>query len=183
MKIIAGKFRGKKMIEYFNDTTRPTTARVRENIFNVLGSAVDSAAVLDLFAGTGLYGVEAISRGASLVFFNDADPAAVSVIRKNLGSLKQHDCKTNVMNEDAFTALEKLKSKHFDIVFLDPPYDTNMGERAVEYIMNQNMLAHDGIIVFETDTAFTNPDFHRFNVRIKEYGRAKIYFIKEATKP
>ncbi|MDR1917983.1 MAG: RsmD family RNA methyltransferase [Christensenellaceae bacterium] len=89
MRIIAGKYKGRKLAEYFTDTTRPTTDRVKENVFNVLSNLVnfDGISVLDLFAGTGQYGIECLSRGAKFVAFNDFDTSATQIIKKNLKNI------------------------------------------------------------------------------------------------
>jgi len=177
MRIIGGRYRGKKLIEHYNETTRPTSDRVRENIFNVLGARLNGAVVLDLFAGTGMFGLEALSRGARSVTFVDSDAVATAVVRKNLDLLKRRDCATKVFNLDAFLALDAVRNTQFDIIFLDPPYSGNMGERAIEYIITQNMLAPDGVIVFETDASRPSINFENLSVSSKKYGRARVYFI------
>ena len=170
MKIISGKYRGKNLIEYSNQTTRPTIGRVRESIFNVLANMVNfhDAIVLDLFAGTGAYGIECHSRGAKEVIFNDADLKAFNTIKTNCKSV---NCDGTVLNLDYKNALEKLINKKFDIVFLDPPYDSDFAKFAIENVK----LSADCVVVFETD----KPDleFESFDVRTKSYGIATIYFL------
>ena len=94
MRIIAGSHRGKKLIEYYSPNTRPTTDRVKENVFNLLSNYLDlnGVRVLDLFAGTGAYGIECLSRGAGYVHFNDYDAKAVAVIKKNLAQIWHNYC-------------------------------------------------------------------------------------------
>ena len=163
MRIIAGTHRGKKLVEYYTQTTRPTTDRVKENVFNLLGNYLDlrGARVLDLFAGTGAYGIECLSRGAGWVHFNDFDPAAVKVIKQNLGQ-NWHNYRLTQKNYlDVLTA-------PYDLIFLDPPYDSDYGECAI------NAIQH-GIIVFETDRAFTHPQI----LVARRYGRTWIYLIQK----
>ena len=188
MRIIAGSKRGKKLFEKVDQTTRPTTDRVRENVFNVLDNLIDlkGARVLDLFAGCGAYGLESYSRGAASVIFNDADKQAFEVIKKNCKAI---GCGGLVLNLDFRHALEKLNGEQFDIIFLDPPYASDFVEHAIDNIAKQNMVSEGGIIVVETDankipllekgvTPLEGGGVCDFKVqRVKHYGRAYIYFL------
>jgi len=171
MRIIAGTKRGKKLAEKVDKTTRPTTDRVRENVFNVLVNMVSlqGAKVLDLFAGSGAYGLEAFSRGAAEVIFNDRGLQAVDVIKKNC---RMVGCDAVILNLDFKLALEKLKSKKFDIIFLDPPYESDFIPTALGIIAKQNMLSGDGIIVIESGKELEIP-----SLKSKTYGRAWLYFV------
>ena len=171
MRIIAGAKRGKKIMPKIDDTTRPTTDRVRENVFNILTNLVDiqGASVLDLFAGCGAYGLEAHSRGARQIVFNDFDAQAVEVIKKNA---KACDCNAQVLNLDYTDAIEKLDSQTFDIIFIDPPYNSDFALKAVEYIRQKNLLSVGGVIVVETEN-----DLDIESIREKKYGRARLYFL------
>jgi len=171
MRIIAGHRKGRKLVAKYDDTTRPTTDRVRENVFNTLFSLVEinGAKVLDLFAGCGAYGLECYSRGASEVTFNDADKQAFEITKKNCKSI---GCNGEVFNLDFKLALDKLKTQQFDIIFLDPPYESDFAEHAVDIIINQNMLAESGIIVIESEK-----DLKLEPLKFKIYGRAKLYFV------
>lgn len=175
MVIISGKYRGKKLLEYSDNTTRPTIGRVRESIFNVLSNHVDfmDARVLDLFAGTGAYGLECHSRGASLVVFNDTSVEAIKTIKTNAKSI---NCAAVILNLDYEAALEKLEREkshyNFDIVFLDPPYNSDFGERAIKRIN----LAEKAVIVFETEKS--GLEFPAdYVVKVKNYGRVFVYFL------
>lgn len=163
MRIIAGTHRGKKLVEYYTPTTRPTTDRVKENVFNLLANYVDfhGLRVLDLFAGTGAYGIECLSRGAAFVHFNDLDGAALQVIKKNLGQT-WHNYR---LTQKEFTA---VLSENYDLIFLDPPYDSNFGLSAIDKIKH-------GLIVFETDREFT----HTQIIAARHYGRTWIYLIQK----
>ena len=163
MRIIAGTHRGKKLVEYYTPTTRPTTDRVKENVFNLLSNYVDfnGLRVLDLFAGTGAYGIECLSRGAAFVHFNDLDAAALNVVKKNIGQT-WHNCR--LTQKDYLSVL----NQDYDLIFLDPPYDSDFGARAIDQIQH-------GLIVFETDREFN----HTQIVEARHYGRAWIYLIQK----
>jgi len=200
MRIIAGTHRGKKLIEKSDATTRPTTDRVRENIFNVLSNLIDlrGAKVLDLFAGCGGLGLECYSRGAAEIVFNDADKSACEIIKKNckatgldviLSGAQRAQSKnlgSAVHNLDFPLALEKLKSKKFDLIFLDPPYESDFIETALQIIAKQKMLSENGIIVIETDKEMTplsgkgwQSQADGVGVKVKTYGRARLYFLNQ----
>lgn len=163
MRIIAGTHRGKKLVDYFTPTTRPTTDRVKENVFNLLSNYLDfnHLRVLDLFAGTGAYGIECLSRGADFVHFNDLDPVALNVVKKNIGQI-WHNCR--LTQKDYLSVLHEP----YDLIFLDPPYQTDYGERAIDAIKH-------GLIVFETDREFSHPQV----IDARHYGRAWIYLIQK----
>lgn len=163
MRIIAGTHRGKKLVEYYTPTTRPTTDRVKENVFNLLSNYLDfrGLRVLDLFAGTGAYGIECLSRGAGFVHFNDKDSTALKIVKKNLDHIWQN---YRLTQKDYLTVLNAT----YDLIFLDPPYDSNFGERAI------NAIQH-GLIVFETDREFSHPKI----IESRQYGRARIYLIQK----
>jgi 16S rRNA (guanine(966)-N(2))-methyltransferase RsmD len=180
MRIIAGSHRGRKLAEYFCDSTRPTTDRVKENVFNVLFNLTDfdGISVLDLFAGTGQYGIECLSRGAKSVIFNDIDKNAVSVIKKNLAGIKADTKAGNggncaVTNRDYRGVLSS--GGKFDLIFLDPPYCTEYGIDAVKIIAEKKLLKKGSVIVFETDKA--DLTFDGFSVTAKKYGITHIYFL------
>lgn len=171
MRIIAGTRRGKTLIHKVDEITRPTTDRVRESVFNVLAGIVDmnDAKVLDLFAGCGAYGLESYSRGAVEVIFNDQDKNAIEVIKKNCAST---GCGAVVYNLDFRAALEKLGKEQFNIIFLDPPYESDFAYEALGIITKQNMLADKGVIVIETERELEVPF-----IKFKKYGRALLYFL------
>lgn len=168
MRIIAGKFRGKKLIEYFTEATRPTSDAIKENIFNVLGN-ITGMIVLDLFSGTGALGIEALSRGANEVVFVDSNRECVEIIKKNVASINQ-TCK--VINADYLDALEVLGNKKFDLVFLDPPYKSDFGVKAIQKLK----LNKGAVIVFEHSSEAQN-EYNGFSVKTKKYGNKQIDFL------
>ena len=175
MRVISGKYRGKKLKEFDLETTRPTLDRVKESIFNLIQFECLNAVVLDLFSGTGAFGVEAISRGASKTFLIDSNPKAIKIINENLKGIEGDFV---VKNMDA---LEFLRGKEtFDIILIDPPYKTDLGTKAIDYIVKNNKLNEDGIIIFET-SADLNFEFNYPNFEISErkYGTVKVFkFVK-----
>ena len=153
MRIISGNYRGKKLYNLKDEDIRPTLDRVKEDIFNILMFKVNGCAALDLFAGTGALGLECISRGAKTVIFNDNNKKSIEVINKNLNSLPNLSplASFEVICSDYLTCLKNLQNRglKFDIIFLDPPFDTGFGVKAVKEIKRDNLLNKDGIIVFE----------------------------------
>ena len=177
MRIISGKFRGKRL-EFVSDaTTRPTTDRVKENIFNVLVSmGVDftRARVLVPFAGSGQMGLECLSRGAKSITFNDKDNLAREIIHKNCASV---GFAPHILSHDYMDALVRLKNQQFDLVFLDPPFaHVQAPILASKFLLENNMLSKNAIIVVETESPNLQFD-PQFIVRQKHYGRAVIYFL------
>ncbi len=121
MRIVAGAYRGRRLVAPPGDATRPTSDRVREALFSVLGASVDGARVLDLFAGSGALGIEALSRGAAAAVFVDRAPEAIKAIRANLAAL---GIDAGVRRIEARAALRaaSARAEAYDLVFLDPPY-------------------------------------------------------------
>lgn len=148
MNIISGKFRGRKLASVDMHSTRPTLARVKESMFCMIDEYIYDSTVLDLFAGSGALGIECISRGAKKVFFCDAQKEALKVLNSNLLNIPQN---YEVLNCDYALALKKLQNEKFDLVFLDPPYNSTFGEEAIKLLARYNMLSKDAIIVFEHD--------------------------------
>ncbi len=156
MRIIAGRWRGKRLASVgAGDAAahlRPTSDRVRESLFNLLlnggyGDPVTGARVLDLFAGTGALGLEALSRGAAEAVFVDDGPKARALLRENIG-LCQAQGVTKVFRRDA-TRLGEVKGAPFDLVFLDPPYGKGLGEKALASAIAGGWLAGGAMVVWE----------------------------------
>lgn len=150
MRINSGKFRNHNIDICNLETTRETSDKVRQAIFNLLGQYFDGDVVLDLFAGSGAMGLEAISRGASYAYFNDLNPKALSVAKKNAAKLKLTDDDVSFYNLD-YKAFLKSIDKQFDIIFLDPPYKMNEIDEILGLIKEYNLLKDKGIISFEME--------------------------------
>lgn len=145
MKIIAGKFRGRNLKSPKGLSTRPVLAMIREALFNVIGR-VDGLKVLDLFAGTGAVGIEALSRGAGSLISVDSGFEQCAVIKENLNSFNASDF--SVLKLDAFRSIEKFGSEgmKFDFIFADPPYHKGLGVKAVELVFSKEILSEYGVM-------------------------------------
>ena len=172
MRIIAGDRRGAKIAAPKGDTTRPTGDRVREAAYNLIGP-VDDTAVLDLFAGSGAMGLEALSRGARRCVFVENDRAACAVISSNLEKLRLTGAL--VLQKDAFQALreERGAGRTYDLVLVDPPYGAwpDLQSRVAEAV--PPVLAPDGMVVVET-SARVEPELPLTLVTSRRYGSARI---------
>ncbi|WP_170376240.1 MULTISPECIES: 16S rRNA (guanine(966)-N(2))-methyltransferase RsmD [Ruegeria] len=160
MRIIAGEFRGRALASVGKGDAgahlRPTTDRVRESLFNVLGHQIDfdGLRVLDLFAGTGALGLEALSRGAARVTFVDDGRVAQGLIRKNIDLTRSAD-RTTLIRRDA-TRLGENPGAPYDLIFLDPPYGKSMGQKAIA-ALSHGWIADDALIVWEENSPMAAP--------------------------
>ena len=172
MRIIAGEKRGLKLFEFEGSDIRPTTDRVKENIFNIIAQHVYDSDVLDLFCGTGALGIEAVSRGCRSAFFCDSDSRSLARAKKNvLHAGFESKCVLNQINALAFLKSTNLK---FDIVFLDPPYNSGLCESALSLIFEKGILTTDGIAVVERDETDKFSFFGAKLIKEKKYGRTYI---------
>ncbi len=151
-RVIAGQYRGRRLQVPNGESVRPTTDRVKEAVFNILGP-LDDLSVLDLFAGSGGLGIEALSRGASNVHFVESSSATSRILRSNLETLSIENGWT-LTNMPALRALNRLKkeSVRFDLVFLDPPYKTNYLAEVLEPGLLSDVLAPRGRVVAESSS-------------------------------
>ena len=179
MRIIAGQFKGFRLESVKSEKTRPTLERVREALFCKLYPYLNGAKVLDLFSGTGMLGLEAVSRGATYAVLNDKAPDAIKTLFKNVELTKTQKC-VNITKKDYEKCIKSLyeEGQKFDIIFIDPPYLSEYGIKSIENIAKYDILANEGIIVFETDV---NIDFPReiSNLEVfdeKKYGRVYMSF-------
>lgn len=176
MRIVSGKYRGKVLKEFDINSTKPTTDRVKESIFNLIQFDVCDSVVLDLFAGTGALGIEAISRGAKKVFMVDSNPEAISLIKTNLKNIEGN---VSVCKSDYLNFLSSCKEK-FDIVLLDPPYATDFGLKAIDFLINKDLLNENAIIIFETSEENNfNLEYQGFEIKKKRYGKIVVYKMEK----
>lgn len=177
MRVVAGRYKGKNLAFPKDDRVRPTTTRIKETLFNVVQAYTQDAVVLDLFAGSGALGIECISRGASDVTFVDASKDSIALINKNLEGIKGN---FKVVNSDFSLALRNayMTGKKYDMIFIDPPYATSLGEMAIELILNLDLLKKDGVIIFEhgVEKTYEIGD-NRFKQRTKKMGTVSADFI------
>ena len=181
MRIISGRARGTKLYTLEGDSTRPTLDRVKESIFNIIQSDIKDSIFLDLFAGSGAIGLEAASRGAKKAILCDKSKEAMQIIKKNI--LKTH--LENVVETYLldFRALlnDKLNEK-LDIVYIDPPYESDFAIQAVNIILENDLITKDSLIMIETDRKEEIEEkLKKVDLRIvdeRKYGRAEIFFLK-----
>lgn len=148
MRVITGTARGRKLKELPGMDTRPTTDKVKESLFNIIQFEIEGRKVLDLFGGTGQLGIEALSRGADHCTFVDLRREASALIKENLKFTGLND-QAHVVQGDSLAFLSSCKEK-FDVIFLDPPYQTDLLDRALELVTKIDILSEHGIIVCET---------------------------------
>ena len=182
MRIIGGKARGTKLYTLAGLATRPTLDRVRESIFNIIQINIQNSIFLDLFSGSGAMGLEAVSRGTKKAILCDNSKEAVNIIKKNVEKTHLNE-QIEVYNMDFEEALKGLKEK-IDIIYIDPPYQTDYIKRSLELIQENKFLTSETIIILETD------DEQRIQNEIKDlkfeitdkrkYGIAHILFLKNA---
>lgn len=176
MRIIAGKYRGKKLNEFELGSTKPTLDRVKESIFSSIQFDIIDAEVLDLFSGTGALGIECLSRGAKCVDFVDCNVEAIKLIKQNLKGI---DGQYSVTQSDYMSYLQnaKLKAKQYDIILLDPPYDKDFGIKAINYIVDNQMIKDDGIIIYERLYSGLDLQIDGYDIKQKKYGTVGVVKI------
>jgi 16S rRNA (guanine966-N2)-methyltransferase len=187
MRIIAGVYRSRVLKSLKGMALRPTSDRLRETLFNVLGDAVRGARFIDLFAGTGAVGIEALSRGATDVVFIENHGAAVALIRKNLESLGIRAGAT-VLAMDALRGLEKIEARRspaaagYDFVFVDPPYaEAEQYERVLAYLGSSRLVVDGGRVLVEHRKDFLPPESGRLRrTRVLKQGDAGLSFFSMA---
>ena len=166
LRVIAGEFRGRKLSEVPGETTRPTTDKNKEKVFNIIGQFFDGGRALDLFAGSGALGIEALSRGIQHSTFVDLQPKAVQTIRENLKTLKIDGSRSKVVLSEAMQFIKTYQGEPFDLIFLDPPYAKNINNDLIDLISFRKLLNPSGVIICENDknTVLNN----RFGELIKQ---------------
>jgi 16S rRNA (guanine966-N2)-methyltransferase len=150
MRIITGEAKGKRLHSPRGRDVRPTADRVKESIFNILGNRCENTNVLDLFAGTGNLGLEAISRGARYVFFVEKSRTALRILRENVSAC-DFAPRAAILGMEVQRALKLLgrRGESFQVIFADPPYGRGWADRTLKEIANQGILSQEGLIVME----------------------------------
>lgn len=179
MRVVAGKYRGKNLASPKDDSVRPTTTRIKETLFNMLQGYVPDAVVLDLFAGSGALGIECISRGAQHVTFVDRSKDSIALVKQNLKGI-EGNFSVQLADFASYLKNAQASGKKFDVIFLDPPYASGLGEIAIDIIADGNLLADDGVIVFEhgAEKEFSL-DFRGYISRTKRMGTVTAEFIRK----
>tara|TARA_X000000950_G_scaffold102445_1_gene129444 strand:+ start:123 stop:704 length:582 start_codon:yes stop_codon:yes gene_type:complete len=185
MRIIGGKYKGSKLIPPDSSKIRPTSDRLKESLFSIISSNkyiinIESCNVLDICAGTGSLGIEALSRGAISVYFIDKDHSSVNLVRKNISKLKidqQINNNIKIIKDEATKALKNIK-KIFQIILIDPPYNTNIIEKCLLKLKEFNLINQDSYIFAESSKTETfNYEGYQI-LDIKIYGNSKLTILK-----
>lgn len=183
MRVIAGTARRLQLKTIDGMDTRPTTDRIKETLFNMISHGLCDASFLDLFAGSGGIGIEALSRGAKESVFVEKNPKAVNCIKDNLKHTHLEE-RAKVLQMDVLMALGSLENlgKKFDYIFMDPPYNQELERSVLQYLADSFLLSDDGIIIveasLETDTSYIDDlGFHL--VKEKIYKTNKHIFIEK----
>ena len=185
MRIISGKFRGLKLQSPLDSNTRPTSDRFKESLFSILESykynlKINISKVLDICSGTGALGIEAISRGANLVYFIEKDPKAIHVIKKNISLLKidyQNKVEIKLFNDDATKALKRITNV-FDIVFIDPPYNSSIIQKSLISLKELNLINRHSYVFAESSKkeSFELDGYEVYDTKI--YGKSKLTILR-----
>lgn len=181
MRVIAGKARRIQLKTIEGMETRPTTDRIKETLFNMITHGLCDSSFLDLFAGSGAIGIEALSRGASEAVFVENNAKSVMCIRDNLKSTKLSE-QAEVLQSDVLSALNRLEGrKKFDYVFMDPPYNQLLEKQVLTHLASGNLLNEGGLIIVEAslDTDFSYvEDLGYVIVKRKEYKTNAHLFLE-----
>ena len=184
MRIISGKLKGSTLYLSKNKNIRPLKDLARESVFNLLTHSkkiafqLEKSNVLDLYAGTGSFGLECLSRQANYVCFIEKEKAAIEILEKNIEKLKLKN-KTKIFSNDVFTLIEKqnIFVSQFHLIFCDPPFKNTNIEKLIELVFNRNLLQKNGIIIIHRNknTKEKLPDYFKI-LDERMYGMSKIIF-------
>ena len=180
MKIISGKYKGRVLEGFDIAGTRPTMDRVKESLFAMIQSYLEDATVLDLFAGSGNLGIESLSEGAKEIYLVDKNNKACQVIKRNVNKIGVEV--SDIFCGDYKSALKKYQEQSikFDIIFLDPPYQTDLVKKSMEVIEKYELLSKNGIIVAESNTLDKIIYSDKLEiVKSKKYGDKVVAILKK----
>ncbi|MBT2760970.1 16S rRNA (guanine(966)-N(2))-methyltransferase RsmD [Paenibacillus sp. ISL-20] len=184
MRVVSGSAKGRPLKSVPGTSTRPTTDKVKESIFSMIGPYFEGGVLLDLFAGTGGLGIEALSRGMERAVFIDVEPKSISTIKDNLKATRLEEG-AEVYRNDAARALKALEKRgySFDLVFLDPPYRFKNGDELMLDMAERGLLQNSAVVVLEYESSYNYPekfgDFCCF--RTAKYGEAAISIYRYDT--
>ncbi|MGI6578430.1 MAG: 16S rRNA (guanine(966)-N(2))-methyltransferase RsmD [Eubacteriales bacterium] len=181
MRIISGSQRGRKLLSLEGQHTRPTSEKVKEALFSIIQFEIEGRRVLDLFAGSGQLGLEALSRGARECVFVDNDRNAMQIIRQNAEKCG-FTSMSRFLQNDYSTVLKRTGEK-FDIILIDPPYASSYYHNSLKLLSTFDILAQNGIIIFESESDMELPESVGTIQRVKEYkyGRTKLTVYRNKT--
>jgi 16S rRNA (guanine966-N2)-methyltransferase len=175
MRIIAGKYRHILLEAPLGTKTRPTMDRVKEALFSILNFKIQGKVVLDLFAGSGGLGIEALSRDAGYVYFNDCSIEAIKIIKKNLAKLPQ--CSNYQVSQSDYLSLIRTNDVVYDIVILDPPYQANIYASIIDELIKLKRLSARAIMVIECDQKNQDFIYPGFQSRVYNYGNKSLIIL------
>ena len=183
MRVIAGTARSLKLVTPKGMDVRPTTDRIKETLFNIINLRLYDSSFLDMFAGSGAIGIEALSRGAKEAYFVENSTESLKAIEENLKHTKLYD-NAHIVKSDCVSAVSMLsrQGRKFDTIFLDPPYNHELEKKVLEEIAKSDILSTEGIIIVEAsaDTDFSYAADLGFNIyREKSYGSNKHVFLEK----
>lgn len=182
MRIISGKARGTKLYTLEGIETRPTLDRVKESVFNIIQNDIEDAIVLDIFAGSGAIGLEMLSRGAQRAVLCDKSKSAIEIIKKNIEKTHMQD-RVELYNLDFKECIQKIKNQKFDLIYIDPPYNTNYIFQALKQIIELDIIKSTSLIILETDDEIRIlREIEKINIEVidkRKYGRATVIFLKK----
>lgn len=182
MRIISGKAKGTKLFTLEGKLTRPTLDRVKESIFNIIQKEIKNSIFLDLFAGSGAIGLEAASRGAKKAILCDKNKEAVQIIKKNIEKTHLEKDVELYFNDYKIVLENKIRDK-IDLIYIDPPYESDDAIQALKIIIEKQLITKDSLIMIETDRRKEIEEkLSTIKIEIKDirkYGRAEIFFLKE----
>lgn len=177
MRIIAGKHRGRVLKTLTGEQTRPMMDRMKESVFQIIGPYFNGGTVLDLFGGSGALSLEAISRGAEEVYISEHFKDALTIIEKNVALLKE-ESKVHIYPISYEKMLQEVRTKKFDLIFLDPPYRLDIINEIIEFLIKENMIKKNGLIICHYSkgkATFTN---HLPIIRNQFYGQSEVTIFK-----
>ncbi len=181
MRVISGTLKGRRLSAPKGRALRPTSDRVREAIFDILQGDVQGRKALDLFAGTGALGIEALSRGATKAVFVEANPHFFAVLKRNLDDLGLQE-KAEVLHREVTTGIKTLagQGEEFDLVFLDPPYGKGLAHRTLRALSEEKILSREGLIIAEHSREEELEDIVLLErIDQRRYGRTLVSFFRK----
>jgi 16S rRNA (guanine(966)-N(2))-methyltransferase RsmD len=184
LRVISGKLKGKRLFTLKGMDLRPTSDRVKEAIFDILQNSIPGRKVLDLFAGTGAMGIEALSRGAKGAVFVEGSPQSLTVLYKNLEACRLQE-QAEVLSREVQAGIKILseRGETFDLIFLDPPYGKGLARKTLQALSGESILAPDALIVAEHSPA-EDLDAISFLERVdqRKYGSTLVSFFRRGRK-
>lgn len=182
MRIVSGINKGKKLYAPEGIDVRPTSDKIKEALFNIIGYIDEKSLVLDLFAGSGNVGIEFLARGAKYCYFVDASTKSLSFVKKNLELCKFSE-KAKIIQSDYCKVLVNLSNMNlkFNYIFADPPYDLKCSGKIADLVLTYNLLAENGLLIIESDKSenvIDNIDSKVLKYKEKVYGRTRISLIE-----